>query len=92
MPILVAGTFGQEKPWQLGMSSTYQHPLAPKDVLFDPLTLPAKMPTDSTQDAPPHKDSTEQKKKKKNFTRLVSFSAKEVDREVGHFSLTALIR
>lgn len=27
------GTFGQEKRWQLGVPSTYQHPLSPSDTL-----------------------------------------------------------
>lgn len=32
----IIGTFGQEKRWQLGVPSTYQHPLAPSDTLLDP--------------------------------------------------------
>ena len=33
------GTFGQEKRWQLGVPSTYQHPLAPSDTLTDPSSM-----------------------------------------------------
>ena len=33
------GTFGQEKRWQLGVPSTYQHPLAPSDTLLDPTSI-----------------------------------------------------
>ena len=35
----IVGTFGQEKRWQLGVPSTYQHPLAPGDTLLDPLNI-----------------------------------------------------
>lgn len=35
------GTFGQKQFWDIGNTATYQHPLAPKDVLLDPLTIPA---------------------------------------------------
>ena len=37
---LLLGTLGQEKQWWLGDASTYQHPLAPVDVLLDPLSIP----------------------------------------------------
>ena len=29
------GSFGQEQRWQLGVPSTYKHPLAPRDTLVD---------------------------------------------------------
>lgn len=35
----IVGTFGQEKRWQLGVPSTYQHPLAPSDTLLDPSNI-----------------------------------------------------
>lgn len=35
----IIGTFGQEKRWQLGVPSTYQHPLAPSDTLLDPTNI-----------------------------------------------------
>ena len=38
--LLLLGTLGQEKQWWLGDASTYQHPLAPLDVLMDPLSVP----------------------------------------------------
>ena len=38
--LLHVGTLGQEKQWWLGDASTYQHPLAPVDVLLDPLSIP----------------------------------------------------
>lgn len=38
--LLRLGTLGQEKQWWLGDASTYQHPLAPVDVLLDPLSIP----------------------------------------------------
>jgi hypothetical protein len=30
----VIGTFGQEKPWTLGVSTTYEHPLKSRDLLL----------------------------------------------------------
>ncbi|XP_032235242.2 WD repeat-containing protein on Y chromosome isoform X2 [Nematostella vectensis] len=42
------GTFGQPKMWDITEPATYQHPMAPYDVLVDPQTLPempAKMAT-----------------------------------------------
>ncbi|KAJ8297801.1 hypothetical protein KUTeg_024332 [Tegillarca granosa] len=34
------GTFGQPDTWNLYNPSTYQHPMVPSDVLFDPMSLP----------------------------------------------------
>ena len=35
------GTFGQPNMWDISSPSTYQHPMAPYDVLVDPLSVPA---------------------------------------------------
>ncbi|XP_065845718.1 cilia- and flagella-associated protein 337-like [Oscarella lobularis] len=32
------GTFGQASLWDIGSSSTYEYPMMPKDVVFEPLT------------------------------------------------------
>eukprot|EP00794_Sanderia_malayensis_P006938 gene6938-7717_t len=34
------GTFGQPNLWEISTPSTYQHPMAPYDVLVDPLSVP----------------------------------------------------
>lgn len=34
------GTFGQPKHWDIYDISSYQHPMAPYDVLMDPDTFP----------------------------------------------------
>lgn len=34
------GTFGQPKKWDIFDASTFQHPMAPYDVLMDPGSLP----------------------------------------------------
>ena len=39
--VYLPGTFGQDQKWKLGDPSTYQHPLAPKDVLMDQDSLPS---------------------------------------------------
>ena len=36
--ILLIGTFGQASLWDIGSSSTYEYPMMPKDVVFEPLT------------------------------------------------------
>lgn len=36
----VLGALGQKEFWDINNSSTYQYPLAPKDVLMDPRTIP----------------------------------------------------
>ena len=38
------GTFGQPNIWEITSPSSYQHPMAPYDVLVDPLSVP-KHPT-----------------------------------------------
>ena len=38
--LFVKGTLGQPKLWDLKLPSSYQHPMAPYDVLVDPGTLP----------------------------------------------------
>ncbi|XP_031569562.1 uncharacterized protein LOC116304052 [Actinia tenebrosa] len=37
----IVGTFGQPKPWDINETISYQHPMAPYDVLVDPQTLPS---------------------------------------------------
>ena len=37
--VKIVGTFGQEKRWQLGVPSSYQHPMAPSDTLLDPKSI-----------------------------------------------------
>ena len=34
------GTFGQPEPWDIYNVSTWQHPMAPFDVLVDPMSMP----------------------------------------------------
>ncbi|XP_067949364.1 cilia- and flagella-associated protein 337-like [Watersipora subatra] len=34
------GTFGQPEPWDIYNMSTWQHPMAPFDVLVDPMSMP----------------------------------------------------
>jgi hypothetical protein len=38
---LFLGTFGQPDPWDVFNPDTFQHPMAPYDVLVDPLSLPS---------------------------------------------------
>ena len=37
---LLVGTFGQPNIWDIALPSSYQHPMAPYDVLVDPLSVP----------------------------------------------------
>ena len=41
------GTLGQPKIWDISNPVSYQHPMAPYDVLVDPQTLP-KLPKDQS--------------------------------------------
>ena len=36
----IKGTLGQPKHWDIYDPSTYQHPMAPYDVLVDPVSIP----------------------------------------------------
>ena len=36
----VTGTFGQPRIWDVRLPASFQHPMAPYDVLVDPQTLP----------------------------------------------------
>lgn len=49
------GTFGQPRKWDIYDSSSYQHPMAPYDVLMDPASIPdhpilQEKPDDSLED------------------------------------------
>ena len=46
----LTGTFGQSIPWNLYDPATYQHPLAPLDVLTDPRSLPINQQTKQEQE------------------------------------------
>ncbi len=50
---LAVGSFGQRLPWQLGISSTYQHPLAPEDIRLN-IDLPEFENTQSLELALEH--------------------------------------
>ena len=54
------GTLGQPKIWDITNPVSYQHPMAPYDVLVDPHTLP-KLPKKSIHEetAPDHADDTD---------------------------------
>lgn len=79
----LVGTFGQDKPWQLGNNRTYQHPVAPKDVLLDPMTLPAAASSDSTQSTPMH--TSLMQARARSLARATSTTGREVDEGVSHY-------
>jgi len=38
--VTLPGTFGQPEPWDIHNKNTWQHPMAPFDVLVDPMSMP----------------------------------------------------
>lgn len=52
----IVGTFGQPKPWDINETISYQHPMAPYDVLVDPQTLPSTPMT--TESRPSTQETT----------------------------------
>ena len=40
LPFVLLGTLGQPKIWDITNPASYQHPMAPYDVLVDPQTVP----------------------------------------------------
>lgn len=73
---IFAGTFGQKESWDITNTGTYQHPLAPKDVLLDPLTIPTL-----TQMEDEKFDDSEGREGKKPFiSDIESDSAEEEDK------------
>lgn len=44
------GTFGQPLKWDIYDTTSYQHPMAPYDVLVDPASIPKHPVLDDVQD------------------------------------------
>ena len=63
------GTFGQEKSWDNFLKTTWQHPMAPEDVLFNPDSLPKGM-TDSQDKYKDVVDELEDERKRDQKTKV----------------------
>ena len=63
-PNHLSGTFGQPNVWDITTPTSYQHPMAPYDVLVDPLSVP-KHPTLDVAD----NDTSEAKPKEEDKVR-----------------------
>lgn len=64
------GTFGQPNVWDITAPSTYQHPMAPYDVLVDPLSVPNHPTLDVTNEDVVEVESNEDDKV---CTNIISF-------------------
>ena len=54
-----AGTFGQESTWDLGMPTSYQHPIKTKDLLFHTATSFTGTPASQDDEQPPREADDE---------------------------------
>lgn len=75
------GTFGQPKAWDINEPVTYQHPMAPYDVLVDPQTL-ANVPK-----TPVATEETKTQEKKKEENEKVENKSKEHKEEKVQFDI-----
>ena len=65
----IVGTFGQESTWGLGISTTYQHPMKTKDLLFHTATSFTGPPASQDDEQPPSEADDEDTSKLQTPTR-----------------------